>query len=140
MTLTIVGKNPPQDFIQTADDSKHVITVTGYVPDLEPLMEKAALLVVPVRAGSGMRVRILDAFARGMPVVTTNVGLEGINAQPGKDVLVEDTPEGFCAAVISLLKNPNLQKQLGENGRALAETVYDWKVALRRLDKVYDAG
>ena len=63
-----------------------MISVTGYVPDLEPYMAQAALIVVPVRAGGGMRVRILEAFARALPVVTTTVGLEGIDARPGEDV------------------------------------------------------
>ena len=71
--------------------------VTGYVPDLQPYLEQATLMVVPVRAGGGMRVRILEAFARGMPVVTTTVGLEGIEAEPGVDVLVADSPEAFAA-------------------------------------------
>ncbi|TLN14032.1 glycosyltransferase, partial [bacterium] len=89
VTLTIVGKNPPPDFSAAADRSGGAIRVTGYVPDLTPYLEAAALMVVPVRAGGGMRVRILEAFVRGMPVVTTSVGLEGIDARPGEEVLVE---------------------------------------------------
>jgi glycosyltransferase involved in cell wall biosynthesis len=88
VTLTIVGKNPPPDFLHLQEQYPGVITVTGYVPDLTPFMEKAAIMVVAVRAGGGMRVRILEAFARGLPVVTTTVGLEGIEARPGEDVLV----------------------------------------------------
>jgi glycosyltransferase involved in cell wall biosynthesis len=137
VTLTIAGKNPPPDFQQLAEQHAPAIQITGYVPDLQPLMESAALMVVPVRAGSGMRVRILEAFARAMPVVTTTIGLEGINARPGEDVIVADTPEDFATAVVALLQDPHLQNSLAQKGRALAENEYDWRVALQRMDKVY---
>jgi len=138
--LTIVGKKPPQDLIQLASVESQRITVTGYVPDLKPYMEEAALMVVPVRAGSGMRVRILEAFARAMPVVTTTIGLEGIDARAGEDVLVElveNTPSMFASAVVTLLKDKTLQAQLAANGRRIAQERYDWKTGLRGLDNVY---
>jgi glycosyltransferase involved in cell wall biosynthesis len=135
--LTIIGKNPPQDFLELAAEQPAAITVTGYVPDLDPYMEAAAVMVVPVRAGGGMRVRILEAFARGMPVVTTTVGLEGIDAEPGVEVLVEDTPETFASAVMGLLSNPEWQAELALRGRQLAEQKYDWKAVLGQLDDVF---
>jgi polysaccharide biosynthesis protein PslH len=135
--LTIIGKNPPADFIQAAADQPQAITVTGYVDDLTPYMEKATVMVVPVRAGGGMRVRILEAFARGMPVVTTTVGLEGINALPNSDVLVEDTPSTFAQAVLRVLEDPELRINLAKNGRKLAETTYDWQVVLHAMERVY---
>ena len=136
VTLTIVGKNPPQDFLQMAEQGSG-IHVTGYVPDLLPCMEDAAVLVVPVRAGGGMRVRILEAFAFAMPVVTTTVGLEGIEANIGGDVLVEDSPVRFANAVARLLKAPAIADQLGAQGRVLAETRYDWQKVLRQVEQVY---
>src|ERR1044071_9484671 len=94
-------------------------------------------MVIPVRAGGGMRVRILEAFARAIPVVTTTVGLEGIQAQPGKDVLVEDNPVEFARSVTELLQNKQLQGQLSRNGRKLVEEKYDWQVVLANLDQIY---
>jgi glycosyltransferase involved in cell wall biosynthesis len=82
-------------------------------------------------------VRILEAFAQAMPVVTTTVGLEGIDAQADRDVLVGDTPQDFAAAVIRLLEDEDLQAQLAANGRSLAERYYDWKVILNRMEKIY---
>jgi len=137
VTLTIIGKNPPADFLALARQDSSV-TVTGYVPDLDPLMAQAAVMVIPVRAGGGMRVRILEAFARAMPVVTTTVGLEGIDARPGEDVLVADTPAAFEAAVVQLLRDPQLQQRLAVNGRRLAEEKYDWPVVLQQMDAVYN--
>jgi glycosyltransferase involved in cell wall biosynthesis len=96
-------------------------------------------MVVPVRAGGGMRVRILEAFARAVPLVTTTIGLEGIDAQPGKDVLVEDNSQDFAAAVLRLLDDPDLQARLSRSSRRLAETRYDWTVALAKLGDIYPA-
>jgi polysaccharide biosynthesis protein PslH len=135
--LTIVGKNPPKEIQQFEDESPETIRVTGYVPDLDPYFQEAALVVVPVRAGGGMRVRILETFARGIPMVTTTIGLEGIDAAPGVDVLVEDSPQGFAKAVVALLRDKNLQQRLAENGRRLIEKKYDYRVVLGALERVY---
>ncbi len=135
--LTIVGKNPPADFLQLAAQAESAVTVTGYAPDLLPYLEQAAVMVIPVRAGGGMRVRILEAFARALPVVTTTVGLEGIDAIPGKDVFVADTPAEFAAGVVRLLRDQDLRAQLAQNSRRLVEKNYDWRIALKKLDDIY---
>jgi len=137
--LTIVGKNPPDEFLALAREIPESVVVTGYVKDLAPHFERSALIVVPVLAGSGMRVRILEAFARGMPVVTTSIGLEGIEAHPGSDVMVADTPFAFASSVIQILRDTNLQNELSKNGRKLAMRRYDWRIALRAMDGVYGA-
>jgi glycosyltransferase involved in cell wall biosynthesis len=138
VTLTIVGKNPPRDFVQLAKDPSSGVMVTGFVEELDPYFAKSALMVIPVRAGGGMRVRILETFARAMPVVTTTVGLEGIQAQPGHDVLVADTPMDFAQSVTSLLRDKRLQDKLSANGRQLVENKYDWQVVLADLGKTYE--
>jgi len=137
VTLTVIGKNPPADFVRWAEQEPAVFDVTGYVEDLTPYMEKAALMVVPVRAGGGMRVRLLEAFSRAMPTVTTTIGLEGIEAESGREVLVADSPEEFARAVLHLLRNPALQDHLAEHGRILAQKKYDWRVVLAKMDAVY---
>jgi len=137
-TLTIIGKNPPADFYQLQEENPHAIKVTGYVEDLAPYFDQAAVMVIAVRAGGGMRVRILEAFARGMPVVTTTVGLEGIEAIPGEHVLVADTPQDFAESTLKLLDDPVLAQNLAVNGRKLAEEQYDWQVVLQRMDAVYE--
>ena len=136
-TLTIIGKNPPSDFVDHAISHAEMIRLTGYVPELPPHLEQSALMVVPVRAGGGMRVRILEAFAYAMPVVTTTVGLEGIHAEPEQDVLVADTAAEFAERVIQLLEDTSLQEKLSKNGRYLAEIKYDWQVVLSAMDPIY---
>jgi glycosyltransferase involved in cell wall biosynthesis len=135
--LTIIGKNPPQDFIRFAEQNSEQVEVTGYVPDLEPYLKQAAVLVIPVRAGGGMRVRILEGFAYGEAIVTTTVGLEGIEAEPGKEVLVADSPGEFAEAVISLLEKFELRKEIAQSGRKLVERSYDWQVVLQDMDDIY---
>lgn len=137
VTLTVIGKNPPADFIDIANRYPGKINVTGYVDDLTPYMEEAALMVVPVRAGSGMRVRLLEAFARAMPAVTTTIGLEGIHATHGKEILVADDEASFAKETLRLLQNPALQATLARNGRQLAEEKYDWRAVLKQMDAVY---
>jgi len=137
VTLTIIGNHPPQDFLDLAARDP-MIKVTGYVPELAPYLEESALMVVPVRAGGGMRVRILEAFAYAMPVVTTTIGLEGIQAEPEHEVLLADTPKDFADRVSSLLENMGMQETLSINGRHLAETKYDWQVVLSAMKPVYE--
>jgi glycosyltransferase involved in cell wall biosynthesis len=100
-------------------------------------LQQAAVLAVPVRAGGGMRVRILEAFAYGEAVVTTTIGLEGINAKTGKEVLVADSPKDFAGAVIRLLEDFELRKELARNSRCLVERSYDWRVVFKHIDDIY---
>lgn len=137
-TLTIIGKNPPADFLQLQERNPGTIEVTGYVENLSSYFDKAGVMVIAVRAGGGMRVRILEAFARGMPVVTTTIGLEGIDAVPGEHVLVQDTAREFAESTLALLANPELADNLSRSGRRLAEENYDWQVVLGRMDNIYE--
>jgi glycosyltransferase involved in cell wall biosynthesis len=136
-TLTVVGARPPKDIIEFGARNAECVQVTGYVPDLQEYFERAAVMVVPVRAGSGMRVRILEALARGIPVVTTTTGVEGIDAVDGKHLLVADEPARFADAVARLLGDSNLRMSLSESGRRLVEERYDWRVVLPKLEAVY---
>jgi glycosyltransferase involved in cell wall biosynthesis len=135
--VVVAGKNPPADLLRQAADNPDVVQVAGYVPDLTPLLRRTAVMIVPVLAGSGMRVRILEGLARGMPIVTTSIGLEGIEARVGLDLLVADAPAEFAAAVVSLLREPERQERLRAAGRQLVEDYYDRRRVLGRLDQAY---
>ena len=136
-TLTVIGKNPPDDFFEIADRFQNSITITGYVDNLEPYLEQSNIMVVPVLAGGGMRVRILEAFSRRIAVVTTTIGLEGIEAVPGQDVMIGDTSVQFAKAVIELLTDPPLLTSIATNGRDLVERKYDWQIVFQLLDNIY---
>ncbi len=133
----IVGSRPPERITRLGGGHRGIV-VTGYLAELEPILRQSAVMVVPVRAGSGMRVKILEAFARGTPVVSTTVGVEGIQARAGEHLLVADDAESFARAVLQILADRSLAARLTRAGRALVEASYDWRTALASLDTVYE--
>jgi glycosyltransferase involved in cell wall biosynthesis len=135
----VVGSRPPAHIVDLAAGGSGVV-VTGYVPDLQPILRESAVMVVPLLSGSGMRVKILEAFARGIPVVSTTIGVEGIDAVPGKHLLVADQPADFAAAVLRLIEHPAEAARLAGAARQLLEERYDWRSALGQLDRLYGAG
>jgi glycosyltransferase involved in cell wall biosynthesis len=131
----VVGSRPPAELL-ALNDADLGINVTGYVKDPIPYQQRAAVMVVPLLAGGGMRVKILNALAEGIPIVSTTLGYEGIEVTPGQDILVGDTPEAFAAEVLRVLNDPDLGRQLAANGRCLAEEKYDYRKACPPLDTV----
>lgn len=107
------------------------VRFTGWVADVEPWFRSSRVMVVPVRAGSGMRVKILDAFVRGVPVVTTQIGIEGIEAQHGVHALIADEPGAFASEVIRLLDDRRLAEALRAAARRLVVDRYDVAVVGR---------
>jgi sugar transferase (PEP-CTERM/EpsH1 system associated) len=131
--LYVVGGAPPAEVVGKGLRNPRIV-VTGGVPDVQPYMARASLLVVPLRSGSGMRVKILEAFARGVPVVTTTIGYEGIEATDGDHLLVADDPDAFADAVVRLAHDELLARRLTENARRLVRAKYDWRRAGEALD------
>ena len=121
--LTAVGRDdhPAADECRAAP----AVTVVGWVPDIDPFVRQSRVLVVPMRAGSGMRVKILEAMARGLPVVSTSVGCEGIEVEAGRHLLVEDDPARFADAVVRVLADDALAGSLAVASRALVMAKYD---------------
>jgi len=132
----VVGARPPQDLVSLGGNGSG-INVTGYVADATPYLEQAGVMVVPVRAGGGMRVKILNALAQGLPMVSTTIGCEGITVQDGRHLLIADTPEEFAQATLRLLNDKSLADELGHNGRQLVQSTYDYRAACRLLESVY---
>jgi polysaccharide biosynthesis protein PslH len=97
----------------------------GVVEDLGAALGEASLSVAPIRFGTGTRIKILDSFAQGCPVVSTPLGCEGIPATHGKDILLADTPSDFSGACVTLLHDQNLQERLGEAGYDLVASHYN---------------
>ena len=108
--LLIVGSNPSARLHALARD--HEVTVTGTVPDLTRYYAVADAVVVPLRAGGGTRIKVLEAFGHRRPVVSTTVGAQGIEATPGLDLLIGDTPRAFADQCARLMRAPDLGKAL----------------------------
>jgi polysaccharide biosynthesis protein PslH len=120
-----------------ANDAVHF---SGYLEDIRPAIQGSWASVVPLREGGGTRLKVLESLALGTPVVSTAKGAEGLNLRPGRDFLLADTPSGFAAAVVSLLRDPQLRARLSNAGRQAVEGQYDWRSIGRRFnDFVEDA-
>lgn len=133
----IVGARPAAELRALAAREPRVI-VTGYVPDVSAILREAAAFVVPLRAGGGMRVKILDAWARGLPLVTTTIGCEGIDILPGVNLLIGDNPRQLAQACLALLSDRASARHIAENGRAWVAARYDWRTVYRAFDEIYD--
>ncbi|MBI5871160.1 MAG: glycosyltransferase [Actinobacteria bacterium] len=130
--LTVAGSDPPES-IRNLDDGR-TIKVLGFVDDLKPLHQESSIMVVPLLAGGGSRLKILEAFATGTPVVSTTKGAEGLEVQDGRHLLIADEPGDFAAAVVRLSEDDSLYQDLRANARALVEEKYDWPVLARKME------
>lgn len=136
VTYDIVGARPPQA-LQTLAESCEGVHVYGYVADATPFWQHATLLAVPLLSGGGVRVKILEAMAMGVPVVSTTMGCEGLDVQHNEHLLIADTPADFARACATILQDKAQAQRLAQNARQLILERYDAPVALRPLDAAY---
>ena len=134
--LTVIGKQPPAELAHLNIPSAN-LEVTGYVDDPKPYLAETRAFIVPLLAGGGMRVKILDAWCWGLPIVSTTVGAEGIATTPEQDILLADEPDQFGAHVVCLLQNAQLGDRIAMGGRRSAEQQYDWHNVYKAWDHVY---
>jgi glycosyltransferase involved in cell wall biosynthesis len=132
--LKILGKGAPPEVQALAAPG---IEVTGFVEDLRPHLASAAAVTVPLRLGGGTRLKIVEAMAMARPVVSTTLGAEGIDARPGRELLIADEPEAFAAAVAQLLQDPATGARLGSAARQLAEERYSWEGAATAMEGLF---
>lgn len=135
LQFEIVGKDPTAP-VRALDD-RDGITVTGFVDDLQSAVSRAAVVVLPIRVGTGVRMKALHAMAMGKPIVSTTVGIQGIEVDDGTHVSVADAPDDFAAAVRVLLTEPDRQHRYRKNARELVERAYTWDVITDRLVTQY---
>ncbi len=130
ITLKVVGDNPPDSILELQDSS---ITVTGYVPSTEPYLQKARVSIAPLRYGAGMKGKIGEAMANGLPVVTTSVGAEGIGLVHAETALIADTPEEFAQHVVKLYSDDGMWRTISENARLFIKHNYSPQVVSTAL-------
>lgn len=121
-----IGPRPPDDLVRWSGADERV-RVPGYVADIEPFYQDAAIFVVPLRSGSGVRVKILEAMARGLPVVSTSIGVAGLDLRHGEHLLIADAPADFARAIRRLLHDPVLRVALADAARTRVCALYDWR-------------
>lgn len=110
------------------------VRLTGSVDDVRPLIASSYVSLVPLRVGGGTRLKILEAMALGVPVVSTMIGAEGLEFSDGRHLLIGDTAEIFASQVIRLLKNPVERREIIDNARRLVAEKYDWAVVMPRFE------
>ena len=130
----VVGQKPPDAVRRLAGDR---VTVTGYVDDIRPYLERATVVVLPLRVGAGTKHRVFQSLAMNRPVVCTPVAAEGIALTHGQTALIAAEPEDFARATLSLLRDEQLRRRVGEQGRALVLEHYDWRQIYQRLEAVF---
>lgn len=129
----IVGRDPGSRVRALARDAR--IRVTGTIDDVQPFLGDARVVVVPMRMGSGTRIKILEALAMARPVVSTANGAEGLSVVSGVHLAIADAPQAFADEVVRLASDPAARQRLGRQGRSLVERAYAWPVALEPLGK-----
>jgi sugar transferase (PEP-CTERM/EpsH1 system associated) len=135
--LSITGSNqgvplnalPPNDHVR----------FTGYLEDIRPAVASSWVCIVPLRVGGGTRFKILEAMALGTPVVSTLKGAEGLDVEPGKHLLIADTPEEFAKQTINILRNPELRNILATNAALLVNEKYEWTKITENLCDLVDS-
>jgi glycosyltransferase involved in cell wall biosynthesis len=136
--LFVVGAQPPEWLVKVGQHDQR-IAVTGHVDDERVYLRRASALVLPLHVAAGSRLKALVAMASGVPIISTWIGMEGIEAEPGTHYIRADTESEWVAALSSLLQNVELRRRLAANGRALVEQSYDWQAIAPRLRSVYAA-
>jgi glycosyltransferase involved in cell wall biosynthesis len=134
-TLTIVGAHPPASVRDLALDPS--IEVVGYVDDVRDYYRTHAVLAAPILTGAGTRVKILEAMAAGVPVVTTSIGAEGILCESGRDILISDDVDVFAQHIADLLNSESTAERIANAGRDLVTAQYDWDVIVSNLEHLY---
>jgi sugar transferase (PEP-CTERM/EpsH1 system associated) len=125
-TLDIAGSNPPDSIVNLARSLRDV-TVQGYLPDVRPLIDSAAVFACPIQDGGGTKLKILDAFAMEKCVIAHPIACEGIEVSPGRNVVLASSPQQFVAEITSLLADDTRRKALGRAARELVETRYSYR-------------
>jgi O-antigen biosynthesis protein len=131
--LTIVGPHATAGIEELASPR---VKVTGWVPDLEPLLAGARATVAPLRFGAGMKGKITQSLAVGLPVVTSTIGAEGLHATPGEHILIADEPDAFAAEVVRLCRDDDLWRRLSAAGLELAEQGWSRAAMRRHLEEL----
>jgi glycosyltransferase involved in cell wall biosynthesis len=134
LSFTIVGRDPTPEVRALGGDQ---VNVTGTVPDVRPHYSGALAAVVPLRIGSGTRLKILEAMAAGIPVISTRLGAEGLDFEDGTHLLLADSAGEMIAAVGRLASSPELWLRLSRSGREVVSRLYDWRALTENLYHIH---
>lgn len=130
----VVGGNPPEEILSFANES---IIVTGWIPKVEPYLEKSKISVIPLRFGAGNKGKVGESLAMGLPMVSTTIGAEGMGIKNREHALISDNPQEFAEMVVELYNDAQLWQKLSVNGKRLIGTLYTSELMRQRLDYIF---
>lgn len=133
-TLTLLGKNPPQEFNEF---KKLGVRSIGYVDDVKPYFNNTSIYIAPLFVGAGIRIKILEAMAMSIPVVATSISAEGIYAEENNGLFIVDTAEGFIECISYLFENPEKAVELGTKSREFVLNHFSWKTNVKTMIDEY---
>lgn len=128
----IAGQRPVKQVLDLKADT---IEITGFIPDLKVMYQQAAIVVSPLRFGAGTQNKVLEAMAMGIPVVSGNIGFEGLEIENGEGVFLETSTAGFANKVLELLESESLRKQTGMKGNRVAREKFSWDIISLQLER-----
>jgi glycosyltransferase involved in cell wall biosynthesis len=136
VTFSIVGGGGPDRLRSLIGNDSSVVT-TGLVDDTVPYFQRATVFVAPILSGGGTKLKILEAMAAGKAIVSTSIGMEGIEGRENEHYVIADDPAVFADKVVSLLGDPAYSSRLGHNARLLVEDKYDWRAICQKMSDAY---
>jgi len=135
----MIGRRPAPALVEFAREKNLPFTFTGFVDDIRPHVHQAHLMVIPLRVGSGTRIKAFEAMAMGRPVVSTRIGIEGLDIDAGAHFLAADSASDFAAAILGLLDDATLRTRLAEAARARLEERFGWAQVARQFEAICQA-
>jgi glycosyltransferase involved in cell wall biosynthesis len=133
----IVGRKMPE-WLKKIAKERIDIEITENIPDARDAYRTASVMVAPIKGAGGTRLKILEAMASGLPVVSTTIGLAGLKVKDGENVLIADTPAKLAEKAVMLLRNPKKAKVIGEKGRQHVRKYFDWMSVVKLHDPIYE--
>lgn len=136
--LYIVGESVPASLTRLASNDASIM-FTGFVDDPVPCIQRAAVFVAPILSGGGTKLKVLEAMAVGKAIVSTSIGVEGIEGEDREHFMVADSSEAFSSHVIAVMNDPVLRERLGANARKRSREKYDWEAICESLSNLYQS-
>jgi len=136
--LRLVGRKPPESLIRRIQQMANV-ELHADVPDVKPWLAQCGVMAVPLRVGGGSRLKILEALAAGLPVVSTSIGAEGLDLTPGDDFTLADGTEAMADALVQALRHPEVAFAQARRGQQTVAKRYDWPMLAAKLEKVWES-
>jgi glycosyltransferase involved in cell wall biosynthesis len=132
----IIGRDPPDSLVAKIKDLGLNVTLTGFVDDIRPYVAQANVYVIPLFVGSGTRIKAFEAMAMGRPVVSTTLGIEGLDVTDGENFVRADSAADFAQAILLLMGNDSMRKKIASAARHLVETRFSWARVARQFEAI----